>query len=460
MYKLIEEFLQFCLENGRIPMDYVKSPEFSVLLEKSQITKEPCYEELFYCRHEDLQITQSRLEARRYYENDHLFATGEPHGSTLNTKIDLDLRQGYKKFKVLNRNSLDLDNVKGTKYIALQEFEKERNHKVMANIISSRHTLLDLLHLPFQRNSITHNVVAFDGQIFMEAEQRPQRRVDASTMTGYNFEEIMTRDESANLNKWEFHPPRSNAIKYNSIVNHTFGKQDLSVLVSCEIDAVKQKPEDFRLNFDDTLFKYKILENNIEMKCRRLGGRNNLIKAILQCYLAGTNDLVVGYRDDNFHLKHIKKLDVQKLMDSSQSPLLNRDFLDKWFYFVTQFIRKSVKMPNNLSIHHHQLTFDKNNNEIILRSFRLNSYRLEKTVINKFIKWRRYLSSVQTNNNFLEEDKIASKSKKNRRRRRNNTKEHDQTITSISTTKDNKLYVDMDNSSDSITEDLKQMSLT
>lgn len=399
MYTLIDDFLQLCIKQCKIPMDYVKSPEFAALLMESNVSKSPCYEVLCYSRNKELQITRDRSEARYFNENSGLFSSDNLRDLTLKANIDVDLSDGYKNFRVLSRSSLTLDNVRGTKYVALEDFERNENTKVDGNIVTSRHTLLELLNLPFQRNTIIQNVVAFNGQVFMEAEQRPQRRVDASSMTGYNFEEVMTcaQHELGSSRPFEFIPPLNNAVKYNSIVNHTFPESGTSVLVSCEIDSIKRSPEEIQSLYSKTEFKYRILENNIEMKSRRIGAQSNLIKAVLQCYLAGTNDLVVGYRDDNFNLKYVTKRNVSDILDSSNNPLLNRAFLDKWFWFIVQFISKSTKMPRNLNLHHHQLTFNKSDNEIQLKSFRLNSYRLEKTILNRFVQWRRHISTKDKN---------------------------------------------------------------
>ena len=43
------------------------------------------------------------------------------------------------------------------------------------------------------------------------------------------------------LNLFQFIPAVNNAIKYNSMINHTFPETGLSVLVSCEIDSIKLK---------------------------------------------------------------------------------------------------------------------------------------------------------------------------------------------------------------------------
>lgn len=424
MYALVDEFLLACIESGEIPIDYIKSPEFFRLLEESKITKDPCYEELCYCRNKELQIARNRSEARYFYENPDLFMEDSLGNLTLNTKMDIDLSSGYKKFRVLSRTSLTLDNVRGTKYVAMEDFERTENKKLDENIITSRHTLLELLNLPFQKNAITQNIVAFNGQVFMEAEQRPQKRADASSMTGYNFEEVMTCAECDinNFKPFEFTPPINNAVKFNSMINHTFPESGLSVLVSCEIDCIKQRLEEFALLYDKSEFKYKILENNIEMKSRKIGGRSNLIKAILQCYLAGTNDLVVGYRDGNFNLKYVEKLKVSHLLESSTNPLLKRSFLDKWFGFIAQFISQSVKMPQSLALHHHQLTFNKDDSIVRLKSFRLNSYRLEKTIISRFVKWRRYLATMQKHQLLLNNKGMVNNNPPNKKGKRRNKK--------------------------------------
>lgn len=423
MYTLIDDFLVLCIELGQIPLDYVKSPEFIGLLEESNVTKEPCYEELCYCRSKELQIALNRSEARYFDVNSGLFMADSIESHRMNAKVNVDLSSGHKKFRVISRTSLTLDNVRGTKYVAMEAFERNENKKLDENIVTSRHTLLDLLHLPFQKSAIIQNIVAFNGQVFMEAEQRPQKRADASSMTGYNFEEVMTCAECEvnNPKPFEFTPPINNAVKYNSMINHTFPETGLSVLVSCEIDSIKRKLEEVAALYDKTEFKYKILENNIEMKSRKIGSRNNLIKAILQCYLAGTNDLVVGYRDDNFNLKYVEKLNVSELLETSSNPLLNRAFLDKWFWFIAQFITKAVKMPRGLALHHHQLTFSKNDNLITLKSFRLSAYRLEKTIISRFVKWRRYLATMQKHQLLVEDNVGFNNSNKEEKRRSKKT---------------------------------------
>lgn len=468
MYTLIDDFLHLCIELGQIPMDYVKSPEFIGLLQESNVTKEPCYEELCYCRNKELQIALDRSEARYFDINSGLFMADSLESPKINAKINVDLSSGYRKFRVLSRTSLTLDNVRGTKYVAMEEFERNENKKLNENIVTSRHTLLDLLHLPFQKSAIIQNIVAFNGQVFMEAEQRPQRRADASSMTGYNFEEVMTcaENEIHNSKPFEFIPAINNAIKYNSMINHTFPETGLSVLVSCEIDSIKRRLEDLAALYDKIEFKYKILENNIEMKSRKIGSRNNLIKAILQCYLAGTNDLVVGYRDDNFNLKYVEKLDVSELLETSNNPLLNRAFLDKWFWFIALFISKAVKMPRGLALHHHQLTFNRNDNVISLKSFRLSPYRLEKTILSRFVKWRKYLATIQKHQLSVEDNVriINNPNKKGKRRSKKKAKKSEDTnfSTKITDHSDNisKFEDKEQNETDHITKVLEHVSLS
>lgn len=467
MYALVDEFLLACIESGEIPIDYVKSPEFFRLLEESKVTKDPCYEELCYSRNKELQISRNRSEARYFDENPGLFTEDSLGHPKLNTKIDIDLSRGYKKFRVLSRTSLTLDNVRGTKYVAMEDFEKTENKKLDENVITSRHTLLELLNLPFQRNAIIQNIVAFNGQVFMEAEQRPQKRADASSMTGYNFEEVMTCSEcDINSSKpFEFIPPINNAVKFNSMINHTFPESGLSVLVSCEIDCIRQKLEEVSLLHDDIDFKYKILENNIEMKSRKIGGRSNLVKAILQCYLAGTNDLIVGYRDGNFNLKYVEKLNVSELLESSPNPLLKRTFLDKWFWFIAQFISHTVKMPRSLSLHHHQLTFNKDNNTLTLKSFRLNPYRLEKTIISRFVKWRRYLATMQKHQLLVDNNGMANNKPPNKKETRRNKKKNkifgDSKISSkIAEQSDSISHATEDNGTDQVVNALESITLS
>lgn len=430
MYSLINDFLILCIELGSIPIEYVKSTEFMDLCLESKIVKLPCYEELYYSRDEDLKISRNRSQARYFNENSGLFTDDSIGSKLLETKEDVDLSSGYKEFTILSRNSLTLDNVRGTKYVALENYERNQNKKVNAGIITSRHTLLDLLYLPFGSSRIVQNVVAFNGQVFMEAEQRLQGRADPSTMTGYNFEEVMTctQSELKRRGSFQFKPPLNNAIKYNSMIMHTFPGSDFSALVSCEIDSIKQNPEEIKSCYTESEFKYKILENNIEMKSRRIDARSNLIKAILQCYLAGTNDLVIGYRDNNFNLKYVEKLSVSELFETSTKRLLNRVFLDSWFWLITQFISKTVQMPGNANLHHHQLIFNKTDNRIHLNSFRLNPYRLEKTIIKRFVKWRRFLlnsqkNQLQSNTN----DDTSKKKTKPRRHKRKSGKSQNKT---------------------------------
>ena len=468
MYALISDFLLLCIEVGKIPLDYVKSSEFIGLLEKSGVTKEPCYEELCYCRNKELQIALDRSEARYFDVKSGLFMADSLESPRMNAKINVDLSSGHKKFRVLSRTSLTLDNVRGTKYVAMEEFERNENKKLDENIVTSRHTLLDLLHLPFQKSSIIQNIVAFNGQVFMEAEQRPQKRADASSMTGYNFEEVMTcaEFEINNSKTFEFIPPINNAVKYNSMINHTFPETGLSILVSCEIDSIKRRLEEVAALYNETEFKYKILENNIEMKSRKIGSRNNLIKAILQCYLAGTNELVIGYRDDNFNLKYVEKLNVSELLETSNNPLLNRAFLDKWFWFIAEFISKAVKMPRSLALHHHQLTFSKNNNLIILKSFRLSPYRLEKTIISRFVKWRRYLATMQKNQLLVEDNVgvINNRNKKGKTQSKKKDKKSEDTNFSTKITDHNdsvsKFEDKEQNETDHITKVLEHVSLS
>lgn len=170
MFQLIELFLDYCVERKRIPMNFVASESFQNLALTNRITKNGAYEKMYYSRDSELHISRTRKGARYYVERESIF--GESKRDTSETILkacgNFDLSLGFDEFKMLNRNNSTLENVRGTKYVALESLEKKNHSKLAFSIILSRHTLKDLLLSPFSKSVFKHNIVYFDGQIFME----------------------------------------------------------------------------------------------------------------------------------------------------------------------------------------------------------------------------------------------------------------------------------------------------
>ncbi|CUM64429.1 uncharacterized protein PRCAT00002033001 [Priceomyces carsonii] len=379
----IDTFLHDSVKKGRISGAFLRSQEFIDILDSWEVNKTKGYEQLFYSRNEQLKVNLTREGARLYNLSRDIFNEEEE----VLDGVNIDLTTGYKDYKFYSRSRFPEEAVRGTKYVALLEYEKV-NGPVRTNIITSRHTLLDLMMIIFKKEFFCTNLVHYGGQIYMESN-RKSLPIDKSSMTGYNFEAVVTvQNEDDTKKPFVFVPLKSNAIKYNSMILHEFPSLDTSILVSCEIDAIKQefdKSQEMTLETDS---RTEVLENYIELKSKIGISNSSIIKAILQCYVAGTSDLKVGIRDKHSScLKRVAEIDVKEYIHSKGSFKLR--YLDKWLAFICSFIKLSVRRRcKGGSKREFRVVFDLRNDMLKIFPYSLNKDDLEITVLPKYLAWR------------------------------------------------------------------------
>lgn len=389
----ISSFLRESSCNGEMSIEWLKSRIPSILKDKS-LQKNKSYEELVYSRNSELRILNNRSSASRLVRNSKLLQF-DPEKRRWIPKVSLPLCQGFEDYTFITTDTLKSLGAKSTKYMGLKYYERQRGEKVSANLISSRHTLVDLMSIPFISNYFTHNIVVFDGQVFLEKRQKKKANVDPYSMSGINLETILTRDHllSKASSESHFEPAKDNAIKFNSLVHHRFPESEFSVLVSCEIDAIKKKMSPNTKNVLDSRLHSKVLNNYVEIKCRRTRRKRDLIVPLIQCYLAGTNTLVVGYRDENCYLQEVQEYNVAQLLASFEDPVYSYQFFDRWFNLIMDFIINGVDYPTRDSQTHYLMEYSKKEKNLTITPTKLNSYQVDRTVSNQFISWRKSLST-------------------------------------------------------------------
>lgn len=294
---------------------------------------------------------------------------------------------GYRDYHYHNRMLSSIPAVQAPKLVALKIYEEERQCAVDTDIVASRHSLLDILILPFERTAVDQKVVKIDDQIFVESLQSTAP-LDPGSMTGCNFAELMT---SQHIDKGRFTPAKDNSIKYNTFMQHEFPASKSKVLISSEIKAVH---EGFlSIAGSELELPYEIPKYSIELKCRYF--ESNYLerlfrKTLIQCYLAATEELVIGYRDWRQNLKYIRRYAVNDYLDNPKYPC-NRDFLDKWFAFLTLFIKKFAAKNDPSRECHYSIFYFEREDVIRMRPKRLSKLEANKVVQDDFVKWRELL---------------------------------------------------------------------
>lgn len=257
--------------------------------------------------------------------------------SVLDNKVDIDLSVGYEDFKVFFRGASTSPNIRNPRLMALAEFEKKQQRKADADIIISQGCMLEIL---MGYDGLCQWVGLIDGQIFIDRLRSPGSSIqDRGSMTGCNFQALMTTEEG---HKGYFEPPKDNASNYNSLILHEFPGSGTKVLVSCEVDAVTKHACDIKCSKE--ALPYEVPKHSVEIKCRKSNGyylKDLFMKSIAQCYLAGAETLVIGYRSESYHLTSVEKHAVGDSLDDPKFEY-NRDFLDNWFEVVMMFVKKVV----------------------------------------------------------------------------------------------------------------------
>lgn len=381
----VDAFLAHCCENNEIDLSYVRSESFYSLLQECNWEKDPSYEALYYSRTKSLDIELDRSLARTWVMDERLFIEDKDTKTWSMRRFPIYIGYGHKKYQDFRLKVVLLEDKArtGTKYVALANSER-KGLKVQADLVATRSTMVDLMLTGIDNPKVLSWIYAVNDQLFLEND-RKRGYMNPAGMTGPNFEELMTVRQNFER-KFRFECAKNNNEKYNSLVRHSSLMKD-SILVTCEIDAVKpQQNHDLKERFglDDPV---KNLDRYVEFKAR-VQGRFDLKyfhPALVQCYLAGTPTLVVGIKD-RLDLISVKEWDVNEILLSGRMKRLEKWFLDRWLIFLIRFIKICILKKRNGNLQ--AFCIELQGSKLIIREHERSRLEIEAALTSDFLKWR------------------------------------------------------------------------
>lgn len=394
MLDYFHDFLAQCVESKRIPLKTVKEKGFINRLNGRVRTTNRCSEALHYSRTKNLQVNVGSTESAKIFTEDREILENDTDDSTkLYPKRRIDLGANDQSGCL---ETPPEENTRGSRFTALQIFEKLGQQKLGFDVMITRYSLVKLLLIPHERVDLSLTLVAFDGQLFIDSERtRSQKTTLGKGVTcGYNFEKLMCRKKETDITTetQKNSQAKNDTEKYISMVKMSLDHVNRKVLVPSEIDALKPAGDLFSSAHQNTDL-YDLLEY-VELKTFALNSKRSLLLSIIQCYLADTRMMCVGYRDKNNILEYIKKYDIQDLLSESISEDLNlRESLDIWLCFIIEFfVRTTSSMHSRASPQYYKLQVFRGNINLIYRKPRLED--MEDILPKEFFKWRKYRRSA------------------------------------------------------------------
>lgn len=390
MLDYFNDFLAQCLESKRIPLKTVKEKGFITRLKGRLRTTNRYSEALHYSRNKNLQVkVGSRESAKIYIEDKEIFENNSDDSTKLYPKRRIDLgandQSGYLE-------TPPEDNTRGSRFTALQIFEKLGHQKLNFDVMITRYSLVKLLLIPHERVDLSLNLVAFDGQLFIDSERtRPQKMTSGKGVTcGHTFEKLMSRKKDMGITTETQKNPqtKNDTEKYISMVKLSLDYVNREVLVPSEIDALKPAGDLFS-SAHQNADVYDLLEY-VELKTFALNSKRSLLLSIIQCYLADTRIMCVGYRDKNNILEYIKKYDIQYLLSESISEDLTlQESLDIWLCFIVEFLVRATSSMHSLTTpQYYILQVLRGNINLIYRKPKHED--IEEILPKEFFRWRKY----------------------------------------------------------------------
>lgn len=387
----VEDFLTHCCEHNEIDLDYVRSDSFYNMLRQCDWLKEPLYEALYYSRTSSLDIVLDRSLAKTWVMDERLFIAHKATNTWRTRKFPIDLGRGHAKFQDnhLKKMLLEEDAQRGTKYTALANFEKN-GVKIQADIVATRSTLVNLMMSGIDSTRALTWIYAVNDQLFLEDDKKGTPFNNPSVMTGPNFEELMTVRQKMVNGRFCFEWAKNSNEKYYTLVRHSCSLLNDSILVACEIDAVRplevidlKHSLKEKLGLDDPV---KNLERYVEFKARVQwnSGLQNFHPALIQCHLAGTPTLVVGLKD-KLKLTSVKEWDVNKVLSGGMKRL-EKWFLDRWLIFLVRFIKTCILKKRNGKLQ--SFCFDVEGSKLVMREITRSRLHFEAALTSDFLKWR------------------------------------------------------------------------
>lgn len=433
----IEEYLSQCCEACEIDLGFVSSNQFYDLLMLSDWTKEPIFESLSYSRTYSMDIELGAALARPWVMDKRLFLQ-KADKTFWRAKFPIHLGTGFKQFEHMSKqNLLDMDRMRGTKYTALLQNER-KGGKIEADIVATRSTFVDPIMAAIEYDRFLAWIYAVNDQLFLESD-RPSSPMTAAVMTGFNFEELMTVKQAQVGRRIAFKWAKDNREKYNTLVRHSCLLKNASILVSCEVDAVRpdemvdasngpktetankkqfedknpsksderaqstvqltelketEKSKNISPKASDSHDETKLTLDNpkenlgryVEFKARveRNSHISNFKKALVQCYLAGTPTLVIGIKD-GLKLTSIKEYSVPEVL-SGRMRRMEPQFLDRWLIFLVRFMKACVAKLRKDGIQ--SFLFATEGSKIVIREIPRSRLEIEGALTAAFLEWR------------------------------------------------------------------------
>lgn len=320
---------------------------------------------------------------------------------------EIDLSGGYKDF--IEKDESEPQHLNHF-LRALINYEKTQcdGSKIKGDIVTFRGVMTKLLCLPYNSSEdIDLNLIAFDGQIFIEEDHQltqSKKRVmnerdKLMTYWGYKFEAISTLPKPwSEATREEIYDRPKNTVnnieQYISIVRTGVGNVKLAL--AGEVDAVTdykpEKPEDPLPHYVE-LKTSKVIRD--EKDARNF--ERKIMKAWAQSFLLGVRKIIYGFRDDNGVLRSLEEYKTEEL------PILVRDSKIsnskyKWngndavsFYAsAVEWIKQSVGTQENVAW---RLQYTKNDSKLVLYQLQGNeaSEVLQTMLLPEFVEWRKSL---------------------------------------------------------------------
>lgn len=316
----IQDRLERASKAAALNLSELRSPEWVSALDNwRNLQRTPPWEHLHYSVNVGDHVALDRSEAKVFLNR------------PVNYLKKFDLSRGWRRYEFVPKTARPPG---GSKLEAIRLWEVENNRKLDADVIFSRHTMVQLMCHGFGLQGIDSGskviLTRFKGRLHVELYKKTCISRSPGTMAGYNFEQIMTERQ--------FVPPTTNATKYNSMVMHqiTIDGKTVRVLSSSEADACKL----LEFNKFDA---YSVLNNYLELKLWVSLDRKRITKARIQCYLGGVSTLVVGHRDpQSHHLLDVVTVDALEKAPQRRGKLTRaclRKYMNRLLAYLIQWLR-------------------------------------------------------------------------------------------------------------------------
>lgn len=314
----------------------------------------------------------------------------------------IDLAAGFSQFKKIPEEDNLGDFDAYLRAIMNYERQENENKKLNVDIVTFRGLMTKILALPYNlKDPIDLNIVAFDGQLFIKADEeielrrRQQQQQSQSgdlqqydysrrcEYSGYKFETIATLPKpwaecSRQMIESRTKKQVSNYQQYLSVVKTGIGK--VKLLVAGEVDCLWDYiPEDNK----DILPHYVELKTSraLENPSHIVNFQKKLFKTWAQSFLLGVRKIIYGFRDDNLILRSVEIYQTDEIpILIKDNPVKEQDKHEsincmnalKWYGAVIEWIQQSVPIddeskayrlsydPGSRSFALHELLTDEN----------------------------------------------------------------------------------------------------